>query len=176
MQQRGEPTEFDLASDERRNRGRQLRGRSRRRVRIGGAECDGHGLLEVLTVRHQTRVLVEDSTFELAESGTGLDAEFLDEGLAGIREGAQRLGLSSRTVERQHQLLVQLLPEGMLADQGQKIRDQPMVSSERKTEAVAHLERHQSKLLQTRRFADRELLSLDVGERRAAPQRDCLVD
>ena len=69
----------------------------------------------------------------------------------------ERLGLSARAVEREHQLAAQALAMGVLRDQRLQLADQLGVAAERKVGLDALLERREAQVV--------EPAALDLGER-----------
>src|SRR5262245_10083260 len=67
--------------------------------------------------RVERRILVEDRLVQVAERATRLDAELLDERAPRVLVRGQRLALSPRAVEREHQLRPQPFAERALHDQ-----------------------------------------------------------
>ena len=57
----------------------------------------------------------EDRLVEVVQLGARLDPELLDEDLAGVAVGLQRVGLAAAAVQREHQLRVQPLAPRVLA-------------------------------------------------------------
>ena len=62
--------------------------------------------------------MTEDSGLEVLQLGARLDAELVDEMGAGALEGSQRLGLPPGSVEGEHELAPEPLPQRMVPDQG----------------------------------------------------------
>ena len=67
--------------------------------------------------------MVENPRVELAELGRRLDAEFVDEQRTGTRVDAQRLGLASRPVQREHLESAQVLAERMVGGERIEVSD-----------------------------------------------------
>ena len=65
----------------------------------------------------QRRVLAQDRRLERLELGARVDAQLVAEALLGLGVRRQRVDLSARAVERQHQLSAQPLVEGVGGDQ-----------------------------------------------------------
>ena len=112
----------------------------------------------------------EDRFVEVVQLGSWLDAELLDEDLARVAIGLQRIGLAAAAVQREHQLRVQPLAPRMLRPELSELGDQLAVASHRKVGLDAHLQRRQALLLKPRDLGRRERRGSDLGERRPAPQ------
>jgi hypothetical protein len=126
--------------------------------------------------RHERRVVREDRALELAQPLAGLDAELGDERATGLLVGLERVGLAIAAVEREHQLRAQALAVRVLADQALERADDIGVLAEREARVDELLERGHVKLLEPADLALRETLVREVGERRAAPQRQRLLE
>ena len=64
--------------------------------------------------RVERGVVGEDRLVEVMELGARLDPELLDEDLAGVAVGLQRVGLAAAAIQREHQLRVQPLAPRVL--------------------------------------------------------------
>ena len=121
-------------------------------------------------------VLAEDRGLELAELGARIDAELLDERLARGAVGGERVGLPSRAVEREHELRARALAQRLGSDERLELRDELGVAAERKIGLDPLLERDRAELLEPRDLGLGERLVEEVGERRAAPERERLAE
>ena len=117
-------------------------------------------------------MLRENRVLETAELGCRLDAELLDEGLAGLPVDLEGLRLTARPVERDHQSAGQALANAMLGDERAQLSDQLDVTTEREVGLDPLFERRQPDLLQPSDGDLRERFVVEVGQRRAAPQRE----
>ncbi len=113
----------------------------------------------------------EDRCLELAQLGTGVEAELLGEHGAALLEHAQRIGLPSGAVEGQHQLGPQSLAERMVGDEHLELADEPLMMGERELHFDPLFDEGNAHLLQTSDVRLRELLVGEVRQRCAAPQR-----
>ena len=68
--------------------------------------------------RVEARVLGEDLLLQALELGAGLDPDLLDQRLARLAVGLERLGLAPVAIEGEHPLRVQALSQRLLGDQG----------------------------------------------------------
>src|SRR5262249_56767325 len=123
----------------------------------------------------KARILVEDPLVEIAQRATRLDAELLDERAPRLLVGGERLALTPRTVQREHQLRVQPLAERIPVHQRLELAYEIVVPTEHEVGFDSLLYRNESPLLQTGDLCPRERLEGDVGERRAPPQRKRLA-
>src|SRR5439155_11086613 len=120
-------------------------------------------------------VLAQDRPLELAQRWARLDPQLIDERAAGALVGGQGFGLPTAPVQRQHQLRLQPLAQGVLRDQALEFGDEVAVMSEREVGLDSILERGETKLLQPGDRRLRKRLVGKVGERRSAPQRQRLA-
>ena len=122
----------------------------------GGAAIDG--------------ILGEDRLVEVVEFGARFDPELLDEDLAGVAIGLQRVGLAAAAIEREHQLGVQPLTPWVLGGELLELADQVGVAPGGELGVDAHLDGGEALLLQARDLRRRERRGREVGQRRSAPQ------
>jgi hypothetical protein len=121
----------------------------------------------------QRRVLREDRLLQCGDLGAGFEAEVGDERGTQLGELGERLTLPAGAVERAHEQAAQPLaprvPRHQLPQLG---NERPELSApEREPGLGALLLRRQPLLLEPLCGGDRERLVADIGERRAAPQR-----
>jgi Protein kinase domain len=149
-------------------------------VEAGSITCDyqDRALLrgEGICLRRQSGVLVEDRLLELVEGGARLDAQLLHQQTPRLPVDLERLRLPSGAVQREHELRPRPLAERMLADEGLELRDELGGAPECEVSVDASLERDEPQLLETKDLRLRERLVRDVGERRAAPESECLTE
>ena len=112
----------------------------------------------------------EDRLVELVQLGAGLDPELLDEHLARVAVGLQRVGLAAAAVQREHQLRVQPLAPRVLAGELLELADQLGVAPGGQVGLDAHLHGREALLLQPRDLGRRERRRGELGQRRPAPQ------
>src|SRR5690348_5724290 len=86
---------------------------------------------------------------QLAKRPAGLDPELLDEHAARLLIRLERLRLTTRAVQGEHQLAAQVLPERVLADERLQLADQLGMKAARQLGLDPLFERDQSKLLET---------------------------
>ncbi len=78
------------------------------------------GPAEGASARSRALVVPEDRLFEPLQLGRRVDAELLDERLPCLAVRLERLGLTSRAVEREHQLAAQALPQRVAPRRGSR--------------------------------------------------------
>ena len=125
--------------------------------------------------RRQIRVLPEDRRLELLQRLARLEAQLVGELAPGLAVRLERLGLALAAVEREHQLVPEPLPQRMRGHERLELRHQLGVAAEREVGLDTQLERAEPQLLQPRDLGLSELLVGQVGQRRPAPQRECLA-
>ncbi len=155
--QRRELGELGLAAD-------QARGERRQRRRGGGRL--GGGALGGL----ERGVLGEDRRLQPLQLGARLEPQLVDQRGAGAAVGVERVGLAARAVEGEHEVGVQALAVGMLADQRLQLGDRLPVAPEGEVELQPVLERGQPHALEPRALAGGAAEQLDVGQRQAPEQ------
>ena len=112
---------------------------------------------------------------QLAQRGSGLDADLLDERRSRLPEGLQRLCLAARAVEREHPLRLQPFAQRVARDEHLELAEDLAMAARRQVAVDRALGRGQVQLLEAADLARRERLLGDVGERRPAPQRERLA-
>ena len=118
-------------------------------------------------------VLTQDASFELAELGPRLDTELLGQDGAQLAVGAQRVGLAP-AVKRQQALSPEPLTQRVFRGQRLELREHLVVPSAASSASTSP-RRHEPVLLQPRPLRGGEQEVVQVGERRAAPQGQRLV-
>ena len=120
----------------------------------------------------EARILREDLLLERAELRTGLDAELLDEHVARLLVGAQRVGLTARAVQGEHEQLAEPLPDRVLLGEPLGLDRDRRVAAPLEIDRELGLQRDEVQLLQALALGLRPGLVGDVGEWVAAPQRE----
>src|SRR4029077_7042845 len=87
----------------------------------------------------------------------------------------KRVGLSPRSVQRDHQLTDQALARRVLAHQRLELPDQPCVLAERQPRVDSILKRRQSRLPKPGDLALREARVGEISQRLPTPQRKRLT-
>ena len=127
-------------------------------------------------LRQVERVLLpQDRALQALKLGAGDDAELPCEGAPGILVGLKCLGLASGTVEREHELGTQPLPERMVGHQHLQLPHNLCVVAQREVRIEALLEGGDAKLVEASDLRLRERLVREVGQRRSSPQAQGLV-
>ena len=103
-------------------------------------------------------------------SSARLDAELLDQRPPGVPIGAQGVGLAARPVEGEHELLVQSLSQGHLADQLGEWADRVAVAAEPELQVHPAFRRRPAQLVEPGDLAAGELEAGHVLQRVAPPQ------
>src|SRR5262249_38745155 len=81
--------------------------------------------------RVEARVLDQHRLLEGSKRRRRLDAELLGQGVAGVLERAQRLGLPSAPVQREHELLPAVLAQWLRFDRPSQRVDDQLVTAQR---------------------------------------------
>ena len=123
--------------------------------------------------RVEPAVLREDGLLERPEARRRADPELLVELGPQRVVGGERLALAPGSVEREHQLAAQALAQRMARDQQLELADEVGGAAECEVGLDAVLERGELQLLQARALDARERLGGELGQRRAAPEREC---
>ena len=103
-------------------------------------------------------------------SGPGSRPELGDERLARVRVRVERLGLTARAVEREHQLCAQPLAQQVRADERRQLADELRVPPAGEIGVDPRLERCEPLLLELASRRRRERLVREIGERASAPE------
>ncbi len=110
------------------------------------------------------------------EGGRRLDPETVHERAAGRLVRLERLRLAAGPIERQHQLATKALAEWIFEDERLELADQLAFTPEGEIRLDPQLGGGEMQLLQS---PDRRLCEgvvRELGQRRAAPQRECLAE
>ena len=103
---------------------------------------------------------------------SGLDAQLVHEHAPRVLVGLERVRLAVAAVEREHQLRSQVLTVGVRGDQSRQAPHDVGVAPAQQIEFDLLLERARPQLVQARDLGLGEGLVGDVGQRRAAPERE----
>lgn len=118
----------------------------------------------------QGDVLADDGLFQATQVGAGFEPELVAEDLPATLVGPQGVGLATTSVEGQHPLTPQALPEGMLADQALELGDGAAVAPLGQPGIDAVLSRLHLPFHQAGDRRQGEDLSGHVGQRISSPQ------
>ena len=123
----------------------------------------------------ERRVLAQDPRLEVAQLGPGLDPELVDEGGAQLAVCAQRVGLAPSAVQRQQALGPEPLTQRVPGGQRLEFCDRLPVASAHELRVHPRLEDAKALLLQPCLLRRGERKIAEVGQRRASPQSQRLV-
>lgn len=112
---------------------------------------------------------------QLAQLRPRLDAHLLDEHASRHGVDLEHLGLPAAAVQREHELAGELLAQRVVIDELLQLAHDLGMATGGEIGFHAKLQRGQSLLLQTRDLGGGERLDGQLGERRAAPQRQRLA-
>ena len=147
------------------------------RARSAAGLCDGGRLVVggggCLPV--QLWFLQQDGFFQAAQRHARFDAQLLAQEPPEPTEGAQRFALALGSIQCQHELRPQALPERMGADQAFQVPDQLLVIAERQPDLDPFLGGHQPQFIQSGRLASGELLEGELHQGRTPPQPQCCI-
>ena len=115
-------------------------------------------------------VLPENRGLEPFELRTGFEAELAGERFPRRAIRGERVGLTARPVEREHELGARALPQRLRSDEGFELRHELGVAAERKVCVHALLHRCDPQLLEAGDVGLGERLVGEIHERRAAPE------
>ncbi len=118
----------------------------------------------------QTRIGAQDRLLQTAQLRAGLEPQLGDQEAAGVLVGRQRLGLPPGTVQGEHELGMEPLPQRVLAHQPGQLLHQRGVAASGKVGLDALLQQPEPPLLQAPRRLAQHVHLAQVRERRAAPQ------
>jgi len=117
--------------------------------------------------------VVEDPFLEPPQLLTRLEAELVGEQRSPSPVDVERLRLAARLVEREHQLGAAPLSQWLLAHERLQLRKELGVAAELEVRVDPLLDRRGPFLFELRAFRAGDRV-VEVGERRAAPQAQCL--
>ena len=118
--------------------------------------------------------MVEDLPLEALEALARLEPELFRERAAALLVRPQGLGLPAGAVEGEHELPARPLAQRLLRDERLQLRDELVVSPQLEVGLDALLLGREPQLLEAGDLGLREVLVPELGERRAAPERQSL--
>jgi len=124
--------------------------------------------------RRDQRIVAENRLLELPELGAWLDAELLDQLGPSRSIRLQRVGLTARAIEGEHQLGSQPLAERVACDDASQLGDDLFVPAQREVRIEAVGEGAQVKLVEALGFETECRRKPDVTEGRPAPEGERL--
>ena len=119
----------------------------------------------------EVRVLPEDPILERPQLGFGLGAELAAQHRPALLVRAQRLRLTSRPVQGEHQGGPHAGPQGVVGDDARQLRGDLTVTSGRQERLGPRLQRLQAQLLEPADLGLDEPLVGQLAERGASPHR-----
>ena len=122
----------------------------------------------------QSRSMPQDVVLQLGELRAGIEAELVREPVAELLEGGQRVRLAPGPVQAHHQQGPQPFPQRIDGNQPLQLRHQLVVSPERNVGFQPRFHRRDPQRIEALRLVADQLDVGDVGQRRAAPQRQPL--
>ena len=135
------------------------------RPRLGAARFRGH---------HKRGVLGEDPLLELAEVCPGLEAQLVRERRSCVPVDGERIRLTARAIEREHELTSDAFAVRMPADELLELSDELRMAAECEIGVDPVLGRREAELLETGDLVLRERLVGHVRERRPSPERESI--
>ncbi len=137
------------------------RGMARRCERIGGCELG---------------VLVQDLVFEPLQRGAGVEPELVAEHAPRFLEGLQGVRLSSRAVQREHQLCAKALAERMFGDEPLQLENDLVLAAELELGLNPLFDHRQTQLIEPGRLLAGERVVAEVGQRLATEESERLPE
>ena len=113
--------------------------------------------------------MTQDPHLEIPSSSP-VQSEICDQVGAGALIDLERVRLSPRSVQREHQLTSQALAGGLSGQQRFDLGDYPGVAAEPQVSFDPRLERAEAQLLEPADLSLREVLETELGQRPAAPR------
>jgi hypothetical protein len=120
-------------------------------------------------------VLAEHRGFEVAQLLPGLHAELLHEVPASRPVRREGVRLTSRAVQRKHELPPERLPERVLRDERLQLADEARVATKSEVSLDSKLQCGEPEVVEARGRDVRERFSLNACEHGAAPERERLA-
>ena len=126
--------------------------------------------------RGEGRILGQDGPLEPLELRPGLQPELAREQPAAVPVDLQRVALPAAAVEREHRLAAQALAQRIRSDERVELSDELAVATELQQRFDPVLRRREPEIVETADVVTREVLEGELGERRASPERERLVE
>ena len=122
--------------------------------------------------RHvQRRVLRKDRGLQPAQLRAGVEPELLAQDATTFLEDAQRVGLASGAIQRDHQQPTKPFAQRVRGDERFELADHDPMSPELQLDVEPFLDRGEAQFRDPSDLRRRELLVGELGERAASPQR-----
>jgi hypothetical protein len=113
--------------------------------------------------------MLEDRPLEPPQLVARLEAELVGKQTPALAVHIESFGLTSRPIERQHQLCARALPERLLPDERLELGDLLTVEPELELRIDPVFERRQPLLLELTAFREGDR-AVEIGERRFSPE------
>ncbi|MBA3261287.1 MAG: hypothetical protein H0T69_02190 [Thermoleophilaceae bacterium] len=120
----------------------------------------------------EQRILAQDCLLQLSQLAAWLDPELFGQNPTSVLVDLERIGLAPGAVEREHELFPEALAQRVAAHELLELPDQVRMAAELEVGGDPILECRAAKLFQPADLGLRERLVAEIGERRAAPQRE----
>jgi hypothetical protein len=124
----------------------------------------------------EDRVLPEDRGFQVVQRPARLDPELFDEVPSRVAVRGERLRLSTRSIQRPHELAAEAFAQWVLPDERLELGHQVAVPAEGELRLDSLLECEQALLLEPRTLRLAERFVGEFRERRAAPETESLAE
>ena len=121
-------------------------------------------------------ILCQDGALESLELRPGLEPELPGEQAPAVTVGLERLALSTAAVEGQHRLPAQALPQRVRGDEGVELPADLAVTAEAEQRLEPVLRRREPHVIEAADLIACEVLECELGQRRATPDRERLVE
>lgn len=122
------------------------------------------------------RILRKDGLLHALQGGAGLYAELIDEAGPGLGVDIERLGLTARPVQREHEQLPPVLAVRLLGDERPRRRDEVVGAAHHELRSEQLLANALDELLEARRFNLRFRHVVELGKRAAAPELERVAE
>jgi hypothetical protein len=119
--------------------------------------------------------VAQDLLVQALQGRGRVDPQLLGQDLSGLLEGRERLGLSARPVQRQHQLAPQPLPQRLVSGQPLQLGRDLAMATKHQQRIDPLLAGRGAQLLQPSELRPKRRLGRQVGQRRAPPQGQGVV-
>ena len=117
-------------------------------------------------------ILAQDRGFELAQGRRRFEPQLLGKQVAEVTVDRERIGLAVAAVQREHELPVETLPQGLLRGQALQFADQLASGAEGQIGFDALLDTVKAQLFEPCDFCLGEGIEPEIGQCRPAPERE----
>ena len=126
--------------------------------------------------RRKRGILGQNGALEPLELRPGLEPELAGEQPAAVAVDLQRVALPATAIEREHRLATQALAQRIRGDERVELSDELAVATELQERFDPVFRRREPEIVETADLVTREVLEGELGERRASPERERLVE